>query len=143
MRTRHTIIGVTLAALGITALSQVTMRSVWEGVYTSDQAKHGQTLYSSYCATCHGDELEGTEGSPQLIGAEFTSKWEGRTADTLLDRIHKTMPADHPGKLNPEEDVSVLAYILEQNGIPAGKTAMSHESEALKQIQLIFQKHSE
>ena len=28
-------------------------KSQWDGVYTEDQAKRGEGLYSQYCASCH------------------------------------------------------------------------------------------
>ena len=34
-------------------------RSVWDGVYTQEQAERGHSLYNRHCASCHGDELAG------------------------------------------------------------------------------------
>ena len=42
------------------------------------------------------------------------------TAATLLDVIANTMPQSDPGSLKPEEYAAVTAYILQQNGYPAG-----------------------
>ena len=32
-------------------------RSVWDGVYTKEQAHRGQTVYGQECAKCHGENL--------------------------------------------------------------------------------------
>ena len=37
-------------------------KSVWDGVYTEEQAKRGAPLYSEHCASCHG--LDGTGNGP-------------------------------------------------------------------------------
>ena len=34
-------------------------RSIWDGVYTDQQAQRGSDLYGRKCASCHGDDLEG------------------------------------------------------------------------------------
>ena len=31
--------------------------SVWNGVYTDEQAKRGEPLYRLRCASCHGDKM--------------------------------------------------------------------------------------
>ena len=67
--------------------AQAPARSVWEGVYTNDQAKRGQPLYSQYCGACHGDTLGGGESAPPLAGAEFLSNWNGLTVGDLA-RLH-------------------------------------------------------
>ena len=53
-------------------------KSQWDGVYTEDQAKRGEGLYSQYCASCHGPDLSGGEMAPGLTGGEFSSNWNTR-----------------------------------------------------------------
>ena len=45
------------------------------------------------------------------------------------------MPADHPGTLSRADCVDILAYILKVNKLPAGKTELPSDADALKQIQ--------
>ena len=47
--------------------------SVWDGVYTDEQAKRGTPLYSQFCASCHGPDLTGGEMAPALAGGDFSS----------------------------------------------------------------------
>ena len=35
-------------------------RSVWDGVFTEEQAQRGEPLYRANCASCHGDTLKGS-----------------------------------------------------------------------------------
>lgn len=113
-----------------------TSRSVWDGVYTSEQAKRGETLYAKECASCHGAALNGGESAPPLTGGEFFSNWDGLTVGDLFERIRTTMPADHPGKLTREQDADVLAFMLSVNRFPEGKSELDHRTEVLKQIRL-------
>lgn len=115
-------------------------RSVWDGVYTDDQAKRGQPLYSEHCASCHGDTLGGGESAPPLAGGEFMSNWNGLTVGDLFERIRVTMPLSKPGKLSREVNADITALILSVNKFPAGKTELSRATEVLKQIKLEAEK---
>src|SRR5579862_6619407 len=58
-------------------LGAQTTRSVWDGVYSQDQAGRGKALYTKECAGCHGTELTGGEEAPPLTGGAFTANWNG------------------------------------------------------------------
>src|SRR5687768_15628668 len=117
--------------------SATSTRTVWDGVYTAAQQKRGEPVYVKDCSTCHGETLKGGEGSPPLSGPEFTAKWNGRTVGDLFDMIRLTMPPppDTPGRLTPQQNADVVAYMLGANGFPAGNAAeLPAESEQLKRI---------
>lgn len=109
-------------------------RSVWDGVYTEEQAKRGEAVYTKECTSCHGDTLIGGGGASALTGGTFMSNWNGLTVGDLFDRIRKTMPQGSPGKLTKQQDADVLAYILSFNKFPAGKTELQRQVEFLKEI---------
>lgn len=109
-------------------------RSVWDGVYTEEQAKRGEAVYTKECMSCHGDTLIGGGGASALTGGTFMSNWNGLTVGDLFDRIRKTMPQGSPGKLTKQQDADVLAYILSFNKFPAGKTELQRQVEFLKEI---------
>ena len=121
--------------LGLTAIAQPA-RSVWDGVFTAEQAKRGAALYSSECASCHGLTLNGGEMAPALTGGEFLSNWNGLTVGDLFDRIRQSMPADRPGSLSREKNLDILAHILSMNQFPAGTQELDRRVEVLKQIRL-------
>lgn len=112
----------------------VESRSVWDGVYTEEQAKRGEPLYHKECAACHGDALAGGESAPPLTGGAFLSNWNGLTLGDLFERIRKTMPQNAPGKLTRQQNADILAFALSANKFPAGKTELSRQSEFLKEI---------
>jgi cytochrome c len=109
-------------------------RSVWEGVYTEEQAKRGETIYSKECAACHGAMLTGGESAPPLTGGAFLANWNGLTMGDLFDRIRKTMPQSNPGRLTRQQDADILAFMLSVNKFPSGKTELYRQSEMLKEI---------
>jgi S-disulfanyl-L-cysteine oxidoreductase SoxD len=122
-----------VAVLAMVAAAQPS-RSVWDGVYTADQAKRGADLYADQCSACHGLALNGGEMAPPLSGGEFMSNWNGLTVGDLFDRIRTTMPADSPGTLGRDKTADILAHILSANQFPAGSMELSRQSEVLKDI---------
>jgi len=111
-----------------------TSKSVWDGVYTEEQAKRGEVISKDECVRCHGQGLAGGEQAPPLEGAGFLSNWNGSTVGDLFERIRVSMPTDGPGRLTRQEDADVLAYMLSLNRFPAGKTPLDKQTDALKQI---------
>jgi mono/diheme cytochrome c family protein len=111
-------------------------RSVWDGVFTAEQAKRGQARYNTQCASCHGDTLAGGESAPPLAGGEFLSTWNGLTVGELFDRTRSTMPQNRPGSLSREANAEILAYLLGVNQFPPGKVELPQSSEALREIML-------
>ncbi len=126
--------GLAAAAILVLVAAAQPSRSVWDGVYTSEQAKRGEAAYSEQCANCHGLALNGGEMAPPLTGGEFMSNWNGLTVGDLFDRIRTTMPADAPGKLNRDKTADILAHILRINQFPAGSMELPRQSEVLKDI---------
>ena len=109
-------------------------RSVWDGVYTEEQARRGEAVYHKECASCHGDTLIGGGGAAPLTGGNFLSNWNGLTLGDLFDRIRKTMPQGNLGKLGKQQDADVLSYILSFNKFPAGKAELQRQVEFLREI---------
>ncbi len=125
-----------LALTFLVAFQEQKPLTVWDGVYTAEQAKRGAALYANNCASCHGLALTGGESAPPLTGGEFLSNWSGLTLGDLFDRIRVSMPADRPGTLTREQNALVLAHILNVGEFPVGVTELSTRTETLKQIRI-------
>jgi S-disulfanyl-L-cysteine oxidoreductase SoxD len=115
-------------------------RSVWDGVYTEEQAKRGEALYEKQCSACHGDKLAGRESAPPLTGGAFLSNWNGLPLSDLFERVRRTMPQNAPGKLSRQQNADILAYLLSFNKFPAGKTELYRQAEMLKEIRFETEK---
>jgi mono/diheme cytochrome c family protein len=111
-------------------------RTVWDGVYTEEQAKRGEPLYNKNCAECHGETLEGIEMAPALVGGDFLDKWAGETLGDLFERIRATMPKEKPGRLSREINADITAYMLRVNEFPPGKAELPRDTQILKQIRI-------
>lgn len=124
--------GITLTAA--LALNAQAPRSVWDGVYTKQQATRGKSVYDNSCAGCHGAELEGANETPPLAGGSFLANWNSRSAGELYEIMSDTMPAGRPGTLSPAQYADLLAYIFAANKLPDGREELSANSEALRGI---------
>src|ERR1700730_1369249 len=104
-------------SLALSAYAQATS-SVWDGVYTREQAGRGKSLYGKECASCHGTALDGSGTAPPLAGPDFKNNWNGQTVDDLFEKMQTSMPADQPGRLSREQNAGILAFLLSSNGFP-------------------------
>jgi mono/diheme cytochrome c family protein len=109
--------------------------SVWSGVYTTAQAERGQVVYAGQCGRCHGDDLGGNRAYP-LAGERFMDHWDAHTLQQLFRRIHDTMPPAEAGTLSAADARDVVAYVLQQNGFPAGTTELAHGERELSAVQI-------
>ncbi len=109
-------------------------RSVWDGVYSSEQSSRGQSAYNSKCARCHGEALLGGESSPALVDRDFLEKWNGKSVGALVELTRRTMPSDGPGKLSRRQCTDIIAYLLGANGFPAGKSDLVSDAAVLDEI---------
>ena len=103
----------------------VAQVSSWSGVYTAAQADHGRQLFDDNCAKCHQSTLDGMDEIPALKGSHFMADWEQQSVGDLMDRVHTTMPLDNPGALDADKATDVVAYLLQQNGMPPGSKPMT------------------
>lgn len=109
-------------------------RSIWDGIYTSEQAARGGQLYEAWCASCHGGELEGGETAPALVGGEFMWAWNGLSVGDLFERLRVSMPEGNPGDMSRSQKADVLAFLLSRNGAPEGGEELRDRTPLLKPI---------
>jgi mono/diheme cytochrome c family protein len=100
-------------------------KSTADPVYTTEQAAKGKELFREKCESCHNPE--------KFSGAEWTRAYVGRALSEVSGSMAE-MPMDNPGSLTPEETGALIGYFLSMNKYPAGPTALSGETDALKAI---------
>jgi cytochrome c len=110
------------------------MRTVWDGVYSREQAERGEKLYRQECGRCHGDDLAGVESAPALTGSSFAATWEGLPLSDMLERMRVSMPQDKPGSLSRTQNADILAHLLKASGFPPGEKPLEGQSAVLSQI---------
>ena len=115
-------------------------QSVWDGIYTAEQAQRGAPLYQQSCAECHGPALAGGEMSPGLVGGEFVWNWNGLSVGDLFERLRVSMPQGVPGSVSRQEKADILAFLLEANDFPAGDTELATRTGMLAGINFLAEK---
>jgi mono/diheme cytochrome c family protein len=83
-----------------------------QAVYTVEQASRGERVFGSTCSVCHGRN--------EFTGPIFGLTWRAEPVGSLFEHISTTMPQDSPGSLTYEQYASIVAYMLQLNGRPAG-----------------------
>jgi mono/diheme cytochrome c family protein len=114
--------------------SEETPSSVWDGIYTLEQAERGEPLYTRGCGECHGPDLGGDDMSPPLIGSDFVWDWNGLTVGDLFERLRISMPDGKPRSMTNQEKADVLAFMLLKNDFPAGDSELASSTRALSPI---------
>ncbi|GJM12313.1 MAG: hypothetical protein DHS20C12_07160 [Pseudohongiella sp.] len=107
-----------LAGLAVSQIGVAQERTVNDGVFTAAQVETGKLVYDNSCKTCHDmrfyrDILRSYNNQPVLW------MWEAMLG---------TMPADNPGSLMLDEYTDVIAYILSENGFPAGESKLDPDN---------------
>lgn len=126
----------TLQANQAAAPAQAGAKSVWDGVFTKEQADKGAEEFKAACSECHGNDLAGDGFAPALTGSDFMGNWTDLTVGDLFERIRISMPPSGPSSVPPEQKADIVAHILNANKFPAGTGVLEPKTETLKQIKI-------
>ena len=107
-----------------------------EPLFTSAQAAAGKAAYAHNCASCHGDNVDDGEFAPPLRGAAFIGKYAGKPAADLFTYVSTKMPPANPGSAGGAVYAQIIAFILQQNGLPTGNTEFASSAAALGSINI-------
>lgn len=101
-----------------------------DGVYTKAQADGAKAQYDKLCAECHAFTVAAKRKAEDLpLGDEpFFKNWEGKPLSELVSLIVFTMPNDGRAAVDEPEALNLVAYILQQNGFPAGAAPLTTET---------------
>jgi polar amino acid transport system substrate-binding protein len=110
-------------------------------LYTADQATKGLIAYGQNCAMCHGPLLDGQFGGypgPALKGAEFADPSYDFHVSDIFNFVAKLMPPGTPGSLTHDQDVLIMAFLLQQNGYPPGSNELTYEAAEKSMVALRY-----
>jgi mono/diheme cytochrome c family protein len=105
-------------------------KTTMSGIYTADEARAGREMYAGLCASCHT--------AASHTGPTFRKKWSGRPLSEIYTFMRTMMPKNDPGALGDEDYEVLLAYLLQMNKMPAGKTYLSTDTLELRKIRIAF-----
>jgi cytochrome c len=117
---------------------------------SGDHAR-GKQVYEASCAACHGVDLRGVAGLPNMPAGPALRLTGGRGtlntanpvmtvesfwpyATTLFDYVRRAMPFQAPGSLTTDEIYAVVAYILAEAKIIDKTTVL--DAQTLARIQM-------
>ena len=106
-------------------------------LYTSAQAKSGYAKFIGNCAMCHGVNLQGKAG-PALKGPNWANEKANYTVGEVFTVVSQQMPATDPGSLAQGDYVDIMAFLLQQNGYPAGDKALEFTAAAASDVKLLY-----
>jgi mono/diheme cytochrome c family protein len=106
-------------------------------LYTDAQASTGHIKYLGNCAMCHGPKLTGRAG-PALKGPNFANAKSAFSVSDIFNIVAQNMPASNPGSLDQGDYVQIMAYLLQQNGYPAGSKALDFNGASTSKVPLIY-----
>src|SRR5712671_3226160 len=128
------------AALFVVALTaQSPGKTVWNGVYSDEQAARGQVEYASHCASCHRDDLSGYQDI--LKGDRFMGDYREASLYRPFDKIKTTMPRGAAGSLSDSAYVDILTYVLKANDFPSGVDELTVDD--LQRVQVVGKEGSQ
>jgi len=107
--------------------------------FSTDQVARGETLYRETCQICHGNRLSNGQFGTPLKGGFFTKTWKGKTLGDLVQHVWEKMPPDNVQSLSWDQVTDVVSFILANNKLDAGETAMTTDMELLNQTPLPWQ----
>jgi polar amino acid transport system substrate-binding protein len=105
-------------------------------LFTSAQADAGATKYSDNCAQCHGPTLEGRAG-PALKGKHFANPAANFHVGDIFTIVSQNMPATQPASLPQDDYVEIMAFLLRENGYPAGSTKLTFDEAKQSKVPLV------
>lgn len=119
---------------------EVMRVSVWDGIYTDEQAERGEGFYRASCSQCHGIRLDGAaedpdmRGSPPVARARLIRSWEDQSLASLFEYTRGSMPEQNPGSMNNEQIADILAYMFQVSNMPSGDEELSADPSDLVNI---------
>jgi len=80
------------------------------------QVETGAKEFSQHCATCHGDQGQGGDKAPALVGPKALDDY--KNAKQALTYVKERMPPDKPGSLSDEDYWNIVAFLVKKNDLP-------------------------
>jgi len=119
-----------LSAAVVLRADSALQKTTNDGIYTTAQADGAKAQYDKLCLECHAFTVAAKKAPEDLpLGDEpFFKAWAGKSIDELVSVIVLTMPNDGSAVVNEDDALNLMAYVLQQNGFPAGAAPLTKET---------------
>jgi mono/diheme cytochrome c family protein len=115
------VVGIAAGAVPGVVAQTPAPKTLWDGLYTDDQASRGAAVFSATCTNCHTLD---SQGNRPLSGKKFWDSYTQKTVGDLFNFMQKNMPNNSPGSLSEKTYADLVALLLKTNGVPAGTTEL-------------------
>jgi uncharacterized protein len=112
-------------------------KTIWDGVFTDQQAQRGQQVYQRACAACHLDSLQGDDVSPSLVGKGFLARFAGQSAHEMVQNLRASMPQNAPDSLGDRAYIDLVSFLLKANGSKTGSLELPLDVAELEKIAIV------
>ena len=106
--------------------SYAQQKTIEDGVFTEAQVAAGKQVYDMSCGGCHNMDFY----------RNILRTRQGAILKDLWWTLVGSMPEDNPGSLADDEYTTVIAYILAENGFPAGESTLD-PNNGMDQIKIV------
>ena len=122
------------STLNAPAAAATAGRTNWDGVFSAAQVKRGQEVYRRSCSVCHLDTLQGDSVSSPLVGPDFMNRFVGSSVHDMVTAIRGSMPQNAPDSLGDQAYIDLIAYLLNANGSPTGRSELPTDVSELMRV---------
>lgn len=98
-------------SLGTTGCAGASGANEVEMANGRSQASTGALLYERNCQSCHGENGQGTDQGPAILGKKRLTK-RFSNAQKLFDYVAEKMPKDNPGSLDIAQYWNLVTFIV-------------------------------
>ena len=108
---------------------------MWDGGHGRAEQTRGARIRRLVRELSHG-EPDGESGRACAGWRRLPDQMERIDGGRLFELVRTTMPQDGPGSLSPASTADVLAFMLNRNKFPGGKTELPADLDGLKTIRI-------
>jgi len=118
-----------VSAAGVTSQNATDAHvTVWDGIYSVEQATRGGSEFQVSCLRCHRSDVDATNPDARLLGKAFMSRWREYDIESFFSFLKASMPHRDPGSLPDESYTDIVAHVLYLNKFPSGEKELLAES---------------
>ncbi len=95
----------------------------------ADQAAAGAADYATWCAACHGAELQGSALGPVLSGQGFMMRYGQQTPVDFFNYLKGSMPPGGNAGIGDEAYFNIVAHIMRGMGVSDANPALDVQAD--------------
>ncbi|MDE0507911.1 MAG: PQQ-binding-like beta-propeller repeat protein [Gammaproteobacteria bacterium] len=95
----------------------------------ADQAAAGEAEYATWCAACHGAELQGSALGPVLSGAGFMGRYGQQTPFDFFNYLKGSMPPGGNAGISDETYFNIVAHMMRSMGVSDANPALDAQAD--------------